>query len=172
MTGEPDRTAAEQLLQRHMTMLKSYLKHLVGSPHDADDLVQDICMTVIREPHILLRGHDAGSYLRGVARHFASRHRRRIRRDPVLESVLEAAWEDPSPIEAAPPPKALKECLAELTDRMRQLLDWRYTQGLNSPQIARKSGLSSDAVRMALLRSRQALAQCLKGKSVPLEGGV
>jgi DNA-directed RNA polymerase specialized sigma24 family protein len=39
---------------------------------------------------------------------------------------------------------------------------WRYDEGLNATQIAGRLATSSDAIRMALLRIRQALARCVE----------
>src|SRR5687767_5333723 len=101
------RAEAEALLKRHLPMLKGYLRHLVASPHDADDLAQDLCLTLLKDPQILLQGSDPAAYIRGIARHFANRHHRRVRRDPVLEAVLEVAWQEDAPADPDPERKAL-----------------------------------------------------------------
>jgi RNA polymerase sigma-70 factor, ECF subfamily len=160
--GREHERAASELLQHHLTMLRGYLRHLLGSAHDADDVAQDVCLTVLRDPAVLLRGADPGAYLRGIARHLASRHRRRMRRPAMLEEMVEMAWEEHAEaLDAQKERRALAGCLARLTARARQLLAWRYERGLNAGQIAAELSTSSEAVRMALMRARQALARCL-----------
>lgn len=157
------RGEAERLLDGQRAMLEGYLRHLVGSPHDADDLLQDVCVAVLEKPDLLLRGSDPGAYLRGIARHLASRHQRRIRRDPVLESVMEAAWEEP--VEpAAWERERLRACLAQLSEKFRRLLAWRYVELSNAAEIAQRLESTPEAVRMALARTRAALGKCLRGR--------
>ena len=99
--------------------------------------------------------------VRGMARHFASRHHRRVQRDPVLEAVMDTAWEAPSP----PPEderRALIRCMEELSEKYRRMIVSRYQDGLNSRQIGEMLDLSADAVRMALARARQAVMRCLQ----------
>jgi hypothetical protein len=38
------RIHTEALLTEHLTMLRAYLQHLPSSPHDADDVFQDVCV--------------------------------------------------------------------------------------------------------------------------------
>lgn len=169
--GRDPRAEAEALLEAHLPMLKGYLRHLVASPHDADDLAQDICVALLRDPQILLQGTDPAAYLRGIARHFANRHHRRVQRDPVLEAMMEVAWQEDALPGPAPEQKALSDCLQGLSEEHRRLVAWRYEQGLNSREIAERVRSSSDAIRMALVRARQSLARCLQGKLPMLEGG-
>jgi RNA polymerase sigma-70 factor (ECF subfamily) len=171
MPGEPSelKARAEEILTGHSLMLRSYARHLAASPHDAEDIVQEVHLAVLTEPRALLAGADPGAYLRGMTRHLASRHARRFRRDPVLEAVMETAWEDPAPAYDQADREALRECLGRLTDRARNMLAWRYGEGLNSRQIAGRLGASAEAVRMTLVRARQALAKCLGGPAVPGE---
>jgi len=152
------RTQAERLLETQRAMLAAYLRHMVNSPHDAEDLLQDVCVAVLEKPALLLRGSDPGAYLRGIARHLSSHHHRRIVLDPVLESVMEVAWEQPEAVDNSD----LKRCLGKLTGRIRQLLTWRYEELLNSTQIAERLKTTPDAVRMALARGRLTLAKCLE----------
>jgi RNA polymerase sigma-70 factor (ECF subfamily) len=150
---------ARDLLDEHLPMLRVYTRHLVAGATDADDIAQDVCVEVLAQPGILLRGDDPGAYLRGIARHLSSRHRRRFPRHRALEELIELAWDE---VAAEPSDTGtLNRCLEGLTGRMRTLLDLRYRDGLNATEIGTRMTMTADAVRMALLRSRQALAQCL-----------
>jgi DNA-directed RNA polymerase specialized sigma24 family protein len=44
---------------------------------------------------------------------------------------------------------------------MRRVLDWKYRDGQTSLQIAARLATTAEAVRMALMRTRQALARCI-----------
>ncbi len=152
---------ARDELHRQLDGLRAYLRHLLP-PADADDVAQDVCLEVLANPAILLRGDEPGAYLRGIARHLASRHRRRYPRHHALEELVELAWQAaPAPPETGPEHAALRACLGELNERLRGMFDLRYQQGLNAREVGARLGLSSEGVRMALMRGRQALARCL-----------
>jgi len=57
---------------------------------------------------------------------------------------------------------ALEKCLAELGNRMADMLKMRYGQSLSCPQIAQKVGRSAGAVRDALYRARLTMARCMR----------
>ncbi len=172
MPPDPIVSQARALLDEHLPMLRAYARHLVSSPGDADDVAQDVCVEVLANPGILLRGNDAGAYLRGIARHLTHRHTRRFRRHRPLEELIDLTWEE-SAHEAALDPQneveALHACLAELNQRLRGMVALRYQEGLNSSDIGQRLSLSAEAVRMALLRGRQALGRCLEKR---LQGSV
>lgn len=55
---------------------------------------------------------------------------------------------------------AIEKCLDRLTDRSRELLNLRYSGGMNSTQIGDHLGVSVRYVRVALSRIRTALTEC------------
>jgi RNA polymerase sigma-70 factor (ECF subfamily) len=162
-TRTPDAAGAQGLLDRHLPMLRGYARHLMAKAPDADDLVQDICVAVLSDPALLMRGEDPGAYLRGIARHLASRHLRRRHRERMIEHLIDLAWQEPDEPahQAEDEGRALAACLGQLSARLRDLIAWRYDDGLNASEIAERLRTSSDAVRMMLGRTRQALAKCI-----------
>jgi RNA polymerase sigma-70 factor (ECF subfamily) len=57
---------------------------------------------------------------------------------------------------------ALRECVARLPERSRQLLAMRYEQGLPCDEIARACGASVDSVYQNLSRLRGRLEECIR----------
>jgi len=150
-------------LDAELPRLRAFLRHLLP-PADADDVAQDVCLEVLRSPGVLLRGDNPGAYLRGIARHLASRHRRRYPRHQAVEEYLALTWDQVEPEDHTQEQEALKSCMDGLGDRLRQMLDLRYQEGLNATQIGERLHLSAEGVRMALMRGRNALARCLGGR--------
>ena len=153
-------TCARAELDRCLPGLRAYLRRLLP-PVDADDVAQDTCLEVLANPAILLRGDEPGAYLRGIARHLASRHRRRYPRHHALEDIVALAWDAYKPEDDSRERTALRACTEALGERLRRMLDLRYQQGLNASEIADRLELSHAGVRMALMRGRKALARCL-----------
>ena len=84
----------------------------------------------------------------------------------MIEEIIDLAWgAHPRASEQEPEQHALQRCLAKMQVRLRRMLAWRYEQNLTSKQIAEKLHMSSEAVRMALARTRQALAKCIRVSS-------
>lgn len=158
-----DTALVRTALDAELPRLRAFLRHLLP-PADADDVAQDVCLEVLRSPGLLLRGDHPGAYLRGIARHLASRHRRRYPRHQAVEEYLALTWDQVEPEDHSREQAALKACLQGLGDRLRQMLDLRYQEGLNASEIGARLRLSADGVRMALMRGRQALARCLGGR--------
>jgi DNA-directed RNA polymerase specialized sigma24 family protein len=57
---------------------------------------------------------------------------------------------------------ALDHCLANLTDTQREIVRERYTPGRSLEQYASDSGRSPGGLRMALLRIRDILKDCVE----------
>ncbi len=160
------RSEAEAILNEHGLMLRGYLRHLLSSRHDVEDVYQDIWLSALKSPEMLLRGRDPGAYLRGIARHLASRLQRGQRRSTALEAVTETVWasEENTPQTDETERQALRECLKRISAEQHRILGWRYEELLNASEIGNRLGRSGAAVRMSLGRIRQALSRCMKLK--------
>jgi RNA polymerase sigma-70 factor (ECF subfamily) len=55
---------------------------------------------------------------------------------------------------------AIEKCLDRLTDRAREMLNLRYSEGMSSPEISDRLGMSIQYVRVALSRIRTTLTEC------------
>ena len=146
-------------------MLRVYARHLLASAQDADDVVQEVCVLALEQPALILRGDDPAAYLRGIVRHLAQRHRRRYRPHRTLDDLVDQAWDHDAPDQpslATPQASAaLAACLQTLGERARHLVEQRYRDDWDATRIGLQVGMSAEAVRMALMRARQALSRCL-----------
>jgi RNA polymerase sigma-70 factor (ECF subfamily) len=52
-------------------------------------------------------------------------------------------------------------CLGQLSEKNRQLIEWRYAEGRSSLEIARLLSTNDNAIRIALMRLRNALRDCM-----------
>jgi len=65
----------------------------------------------------------------------------------------------------------LRECLGAVGESGRQLITWRYTDGLPLQEMAVRTGRSVAAIKKQLWLLRQKLQQCIENK-LATEGGV
>lgn len=166
MTNNPE--AFTRLFIRHRGMVSSYVLSLVHDPTDAEDLLQDVAVNLMQKFDDF-DGRDFGAWARQVARwhvlnHWRAetRYRRALRSSTLdlLDGAFAEAEEKPGTWEAHK--AALIRCLAGLSARLRGAFEMRYVNGLPLAQIASRLGKREGAVQMAMARTRDRLAECVR----------
>lgn len=159
---EGDRDAFGELVLRHQTAVRRFLRHLAhGDEALADDLAQD---TFVQAWHRLgqFRGDAAfATWLLGIAHNHWRNARRKQR-----EVALEAAHLDN--LETAPPAARTSDLRQDLTQAMQRLdpdeqtaLHLTYQQGLSHSEIATVLGWPLGTVKTHLARSKEKLRTLL-----------
>jgi len=137
----------------------------------ADDLVQEVVLSGIRQLHRLELRHEQAflSYLLTSIRHRIVDEIRRTRRHPALVPHDNWDWNvDPgvSPLQRLITRENLRryaKALACLADRDRQLIVLRVVRGLSCLDVAVRLGMPSEAaVQMAAKRALRRLEKSLK----------
>lgn len=167
-----DRAAFGELVRQHERPVRAYLARLLGDLHAADDVAQEVFMASFRSLDRYRGAGEFRSWLLATAHHKAvsllrSRAHRRLEPVADVEAVLattrlaraEEDGGDPADVERLG--AALAHCLGKLPDKSRRLVERHYTAGESAEAIARSAGRTGSAVRMALLRIRTALADCI-----------
>jgi RNA polymerase sigma-70 factor (ECF subfamily) len=96
-----------------------------------------------------------------ILSHFRDRMRDRLVFDPdVVEALADDA--ETSACELPERREALGHCLGKLSREQRGLLHAHYVDGRPLREIARESRRSDSAVKMTMLRLRQALGDCIQ----------
>ena len=171
-TWATNRAEWNALIGRYLPQLKRFAQahlpaHLRGTI-TADDLVQEVVLSGIRQLHRLELRHEHAflCYLRTSIRHRIVDEIRRTRRQPAL--LLVGDWNvDPSvsPLQQLITRENLRryaKALACLTDRDRQLIVLRLVRGLSCRDVADRLGMRSEAaVHMAAKRALQRLETSL-----------
>jgi RNA polymerase sigma-70 factor (ECF subfamily) len=78
--------------------------------------------------------------------------------------VLEQLASRPDVVDEDERRVALRHCLASISPESQDLLQQRYAPGKSISEIARLQHKTESAVKMALMRVRQALVQCIEGQ--------
>jgi len=171
-TWDTNRAEWNALIGRYLPQLKRFAQahlpaHLRGTI-TADDLVQEVVLSGIRQLHRLEFRHEHAflSYLLTSIRHRIVDEIRRTRRQPAL--VLVGNWNvDPSvsPLQRLITRENVRryaKALACLADRDRQLIVLRLVRGLSCLDVADRLGMRSEAaVHMAVRRALQRLEKSL-----------
>ncbi len=156
------------LVDRYQDEFAGYAKYMTGSRDEAADIIQE---SLVRAYKSLRRCQDRGNFqgwlFRIVSNQCKSHLARRKHRE--TESLFDRAGdlrapEDPGgDAEAADLRRRVHQALQELPADQREALVLKYVQGLSLPEMARLLKASVSALKMRLLRGRDALRQKLEG---------
>ena len=140
--------------------------HLVGNAEDAQDLVQDVGLRVLRHPTGPRDESCFQAWCKSLLRNSAADHRRATGRRPIEFVGLGiddycARLTPVDPMLAFDQRAKLVKHLGELTPRSRQVLVRRYVLGQTATEIASETNTSPAGVRMKLKRLRSRLKRLL-----------
>lgn len=146
-----DRSAFGRLYALYGRMVHAIAMARVG-PADADDIVQDVFLTAMKQLHALRDESAFGGWLATIARNRANgHHRSAVETVELDEQPREATQEEEH--EAA---RALAAIRA-LPEAYRETLMMRLVEGMTGPEIAARTGLTPESVRVNLHRGMKLL---------------
>ena len=168
------REAFSQILRLYQGRVRIFIRRFVMDRDAAEDLSQETFLAAYRDLKSLSPETSFELWLLAIARNRALRYLRDLSRQRAHESSssLEAAlagWcaqaaaqEDPRLSQQERDVAALKTCLEKLPEPSATLVHAFYFDRRNAAEIARQSGRNPVAVRVTLLRIREALGRCIR----------
>jgi|RhiMethySRZTD1v2_1073278.scaffolds.fasta_scaffold455749_1 RNA polymerase sigma-70 factor (ECF subfamily) len=166
---DAERSASIALFARHRDRVRRYLMGRVRDSHVAEDLTQETLMRAVLYSRGLRDPEAAVAWLLRIACHVAldwTRRRARRRDGCAGEQGVEAVdqVQEPSRIELAEDLRVherwrrrLRHALALLNQLDRVLVVGHYFVGLTCGELATRSGLTRDNVKMRICRARRRL---------------
>ena len=170
---DQSRKLFEVLVRQNEASLITYLRTMVRDPGLADDLFQETLITAWKRFDHYDQSLPLTPWLRGIALNLArNAGRRRQRECLIFGDTVNAAVEDTIQSfeeldgdDWSEKSSALSDCLTQLPTGPRELLRCRYEENMTASAIAELTQSSASAVRKQLQRIRDALAQCVAGKT-------
>jgi RNA polymerase sigma-70 factor (ECF subfamily) len=168
--GPPSSDASTEaylrLLTLHDRWLAAYVYSLVPRAADADDILQEVKVTMWKHFSKFEPGTNFRAWARKIATHQILNYRRAALKhsDANLEkSFIDAvASEIDQRSEALDQrAEALHHCLQKLPEAHRKIIVWRYYEDCGIDEIAAKSQRSAEAVYQLLSRIRGLLNECV-----------
>lgn len=147
--------------------LLSYIRALVRDYALAEDVFQEVCLTMVRRQGEIVPGRGLEGYFLKAARHAALSAIEKTQRlgaslSPELVDALDAAWERTARPDDEPwKLNALRSCIEKLQDRARRLLSLRYDGLLSGKALADRIGTTTSGAYVALSRVHSALRKCV-----------
>ena len=163
-TGSWPRLLDVNALHRHVDRLYRAAWALCGSPHDAEDLVQETFVNVLKRPRLLRDGNELGYLLRALRNTYSSHYRTnaRRRRDRALTED-DAARSLEVRFEA----REIMEAIASAPDAYRDAVIAVDLIGLSYQEAARALHTRETTITTRVHRGRQHIARALKDELAP-----
>ena len=169
-----DLTANEEIARRWTECLASvaaYVRSMTRDFHDAQDILQDVSVAVVRKYREYDRNRPFVAWVLGIARNEILAYRRTISIDrkvfdeAAIEQITRAFSE--SADQADTRIAALQTCLGRVEGRSRRLIELRYIDDMRYEQMAELMGMTLSAVKVAMHRLRTALRDCIERQLAP-----
>ncbi len=166
----PDSTAHTEdylrLLAQHDRWLATYVYSLVARPADAEDILQEVKVTMWKHFASFEPGSNFRAWARRIATNQILNYRRSEKKRPsstLDEEFIEAvaAEIDRRADTLDHQADALKICLHKLPEAHRKIVLWRYYEDCGVEEIAAKSERTVEAVYRLLSRIREVLNDCV-----------
>jgi RNA polymerase sigma-70 factor (ECF subfamily) len=163
-----DEEAFTQVYRRHQAAIYRFALRMTGSPWAAEEIVQDVFMTLVRDP----KKYDAklgtiSAFLYGVARNRILKHRERLPREVALEekdedgsgaglvlkdTLTPAVWAEKRERTAQ-----IRAAVLELPEEFREAVVLCELQELSYEEAAAAAGCPIGTIRSRLHRGRALL---------------
>lgn len=152
-----DRAAFASLYRRYGTVIHAVLLTRVRHP-DADDLTQEVFLKAMERLNGLRKPEAFAPWLFAIARRLAVDYARdrKITSDPSDLPAAKAELNEQA--------FAVLETIRKLPEAYRDSLTLRLVEGMTGPEIAERTGMTPDSVRVNLCRGFKLLRERLDGK--------
>ena len=150
--AQGDRRAITRIYDHFAPVVHGLLLSRVP-PSDAEDLVQDVFIAVLSKLPGLRDPSAFPAWIVSITRNMAVEYHRRGRR-----------WRDVAPVREPsvnPETLLLVNTMQSLPEAYRETLVLRLVEGLTGPEIAERTGLTPDSVRVNLHRGMKLLRERL-----------
>jgi RNA polymerase sigma-70 factor, ECF subfamily len=163
--SDGDRGAFGELYVRYARMVHAILLARVP-PSDAEDLVQDVFVSAMRQLRGLRTAAAFRGWLSAIARNRAIDYYRDARRIAPLD---EAGQHEARVSGTADDGFLILDMIRRMPESYRETLIMRLVEGMTGPEIAQKTGLTPESVRVNLCRGMKLLREQLSRGSGGLE---
>jgi RNA polymerase sigma-70 factor (ECF subfamily) len=155
-----------QQLTASQTRIHAFIASLMPGSPDVADVLQETNLTLWGSRGRYRPGSNFLAWAFSIARFQVlsqnkrhKRHKRVILSSELLDLL---AAEVPTDQDHHAYLKALESCKAKLTETQRELVDARYQPGRSLESLARQTGRKASALRVALMRIRVTLKECIE----------
>ena len=155
-----------EIFTRHEADLRRFVRSLMPSWHDADEVMQQVALVAWRKFDQFDRDTDFVRWACVIARFEALAYRRKMARDKLVFRddliTLMAEEAERETEERVRENDALEGCLKKLPEGQRKLVTLAYTPGMSTKELAEAAGVKPGTFYMRLNRIRKSLQECIE----------
>src|SRR6056297_814146 len=178
LSSPPKRDDGEEfvrLLVQHEPQVRVFLRGLLPSWNDVDDVIQEASLVAWRKFDEFQEGTAFGGWFLTIAQFQALNHRRRIQKSPQvfndeLWELIAAESDDTSSLaHAVDYRQVVEKCIQKLRPEQQDMLLKVHSPGVVMREVAAQSGRSESAFYKLIQRLRAGIAECVT-KAIAAEG--
>ena len=157
--------ALVQLLTAEQLKLLHYIAMLLGDPHEAQNVLQETNLVIWRKSSEFQAGTNFSAWAHQIAywqvrAYVRDRHRdRHVFNEKLIDQLASRTVDDSVEAETR---VALRHCMKQTSKQNMEMLRKRYEEGLSIISLAEELGKTPSAVKVRLMRIRQALLNCIQ----------
>ncbi len=164
---ENDKSAWEEIYERHKQQIYRYICYHVGDDLLAEDLMQDVFARALDSiGSFTFRGVGLVAWLLRIARNLVIDQYRRQPEHPPLaleEELMEGIGGSPEEIlERKLTSQELRDSLSHLTEKQREVIILKFVDGLSNAEVAQVMGKTEGAIKSLQHRALTSLAGILQ----------
>ena len=173
MKTDPQVTQFDAILGQTQAHIRAYIAGMGIAAHEVDDLAQDVYVELYRNFAKMPAEVTPERWLKGIARNVCLNHLRvkarkgRLHQKALAEILERTRTRMESWVADGETFAALDDCMAALSQDLRQIIQMRYGEGHTASEIAGSLKKSGGAVRVTLHRVRAVLRECISKKLGP-----
>lgn len=164
-----DRVAYGELYRRYAPMVHGLLLARIPPDH-VDDLLQEVFLKAMMQITHLREEDHFGGWIAAIARNRATDHYRYTREIQFTENFA-IGIATPETSSAQAEARIVLATIQSLPDAYRETLALRLVEGMTGPEIATRTGLSHESVRVNLHRGMKLLRERLGENPCPSRTG-
>jgi len=162
-----DPAAVELIWDRYANDLLAFLKCMLCSIHDAEDVLQMVFVRIVRKRHKLARAHCLDAYVYRIARNEAHTWIRRRKRDRAVKAADESWLVVPKgPDEPGDLGEQLQAALARLPQTQREVIVMKVYRQKTFLDVSSSLGLSPSTVASRYRYGMERLRALLENKGL------
>jgi RNA polymerase sigma-70 factor (ECF subfamily) len=165
-----DRRAMRTLFDRHHLRVYRFALRLLGDRELAEDVLSEVFLDVWRHASMFAARSQASTWLIAIARFKAltwlRRHREAALDEPTAAAIPDTSDDPEAAIRKKQQGQILRDCLARLSLKHREIVDLVYYQGMTIAEVARIVGIPESTVKTRMLHARKQLFDLLAAAGV------
>ncbi|MCM8543466.1 MAG: sigma-70 family RNA polymerase sigma factor [Lentisphaeraceae bacterium] len=159
-----------ELISEHQASVRACIR-VMGIPEGyVDDVAQETFITAYKKQSEFDSSRSMRSWLLGIARNLVMNERRkkarrfRILNDHLTDLMIVHAVPVAEELQSTEKLDAVKDCIDNLPERNREVINKKYEQGKTAALIAQEMQKDSSTVRHLIARIVTGLRKCVDGK--------